>query len=124
MRPLSLREKKVFEGLCGTVSPEELATLRDAVRQHLGELLQASRRNELLPIDLAEELARRLDDLLEQLGSLAAEARPLVVGAARYFVTRDDVLPDQEGLLGLDDDVAVFNVVARRIGRADLEISG
>lgn len=124
VRQPSPHENRIFEALCADLTPEGLADLRAAVRRHLGELQQASRRNELLAIDLAEELAERLEELLGQFGGLDAEAQPLVVGAARYFVSRNDVIPDHGGLLGLDDDVAVFNAVARRIGRADLEITG
>jgi uncharacterized membrane protein YkvA (DUF1232 family) len=124
MRQPSLHETEVFEGLCGDVSRQALASLRAAVKQHLRDVDQAARQNELLATDLAEELARKLDGLLAELESLPEEARPLVVGAARYFVSDQDALPDYGGPLGLDDDVAVFNAVARRIGRADLEIAG
>lgn len=124
MRQPSLRETQVFEGLCGPVTTADLAALRAAVQRHLRDLDQASREDEFLATDLAEDLAERLDDLLEILPTLPDAARPLVVGAARYFVSDDDALPDRSGPTGLDDDVAVFNMVARRIGRADLEIAG
>lgn len=124
MRKPSRRENEDFERLCGMVNGPELGALRAAVQQHLRELEQAARRNELLATDLAEELARKLDGLLADIHTLPEEAQRLVVGAARYFVSDDDVLPDQGGPLGLDDDVAVFNGVVRQIGRADLEVSG
>ena len=124
MRQPSLYETEVFDGLCGEVTRQALASLRAAVKQHLRDVDQAARQNELLATDLAEELAHKLDGLLADLDSLPAEARPLIVGAARYFVSDDDALPDYGGPLGLDDDVAVFNAVVRRIGRADLEVAG
>ncbi len=124
MRQPSQRENQVFESLCGPVTIAEIAALRAAVQRHMRDIDQASRENEFLATDLAEVLAERLDDLLESFPSLAEDARPLVVGAARYFVSDEDALPDRSGPTGLDDDVAVFNVVARRIGRADLEIAG
>ncbi len=124
MRQPSQRETKVFEALCGPVTAADLAALRAAVQRHKRDLDQASRESEFLATDLAEELADKLDDLLETLPSLPEDVRPLVAGAARYFVSDDDALPDRSGPTGLDDDVAVFNMVARRIGRADLEIAG
>ncbi len=124
MRQPSQRENKVFEALCGPVTAADLAALRAAVQRHKRDMDQASRESEFLATDLAEELADKLDDLLETLPSLPEEVRPLVAGAARYFVSDDDALPDRSGPTGLDDDVAVFNMVARRIGRADLEIAG
>ncbi len=124
MRQPSQRETKVFEALCGPVTAADLAALRAAVQRHKRDLDQASRESEFLATDLAEELADKLDDLLETLPSLLEDVRPLVAGAARYFVSDDDALPDRSGPTGLDDDVAVFNMVARRIGRADLEIAG
>lgn len=122
MRAPSPAEIAHFEALCGPVTAEERAALRAAVQGHLLQLAQAARGNELLPVDLAEALASGLDRLLGQLDGLPAEARALVVGAARYFVSEEDVIPDTGDVLGLDDDVAVFNAVARRIGRAELVI--
>ncbi len=124
MRQPSHRENQVFEALCGPISPGDLAALRAAVARHKREIDNASRENEFLATDLAEELADKLDDLLEDLGALSPDAGALVVGAARYFVSDEDALPDRSGPTGLDDDVALFNTVVRRIGRADLEISG
>ena len=69
----------------------------------------------------AEELATRLDTLLEAVQTAGPEHRAAIVGAARYFVSAHDDVPDeQEG--GLDDDVDVFNHVARLVGRPDIVI--
>ena len=75
-----------------------------------------------MPVDLAEELAAKLDALLASIASLPVSAQPLVVGAARYFASDDDAIPDTGSVLGLDDDVAIFNAMVRRIGRPELEI--
>lgn len=122
MRDPSPAESAVFEACCGIVTGAERAALRAAVQRHLHDLRQAARRDELLPVDLAEALAGHLDTLLVGLDALPPDAHPLVVGAARYFVSDNDAIPDRQGVLGLDDDVAVFNAVARRIGRDDLQI--
>lgn len=122
MRPPSPAATAIFERLSGSATPEEIAALRRSVGQHVDELRQAARRHELLPVDLAVDMARKLDGLLLGFPSLSAEAQAVVVGAARYFVSEEDAIPDQSGVLGLDDDLAVFNAAVRRIGRADLEI--
>lgn len=100
----------------------ELHTLRNEVRGHLELLVQKQRSSELVSIDLAEALCTRLEKLLEAAPSFTASHRAAVVGAARYFVSTEDAVPDDQALTGLDDDVEVFNHVAREIGRADLVI--
>ena len=52
----------------------------------------------------------------------SARDQRLIVGAARYFVADDDAEPDTQSILGLDDDLAVFNHVATQIGEPDLRI--
>jgi hypothetical protein len=122
MRPPSLVETAIVERLSDPATLEEITALRRSVGQHLDELRQAARRDELLPVDLAAELARKLDALLVGLPALPPEAQALVVGVARYFVSEEDAIPDRSGVLGLDDDLAVFNAAVRRIGRPELEI--
>lgn len=100
----------------------EIAALRQAVRDHLASIRIAARKNELLPLDLAEELADKLDALLRDIAAMPDPQHRLAVGAARYFVSLDDAQPDTGGVLGLDDDVAVFNYAVRQMGRADLVI--
>ncbi len=123
MRTPSAKELALFQRLAGPASPTEVDALRASVLHHLDQIRQAARQHELLPVDLAEELAGRIDDLLLSIDRLPAEARPLVIGVARYFVSDNDAIPDQGSVLGLDDDLAVFNDTVRRIGRADLEIA-
>lgn len=123
MRPPTAQELATFERLCGSADASATAALRQAVKQHLGELQLAAKRNELIAIDLAQDIATKLDALLAQLPELTETAQHCVVGAARYFVSYEDALPDLHGPLGLDDDVAIFNLAARRILRPDLEIA-
>lgn len=110
----------LFESLCDGAADVDVDGLRLRVHQHLHEIRRAADKNELLPVDLAERLAGVLDQLLKSAGSLPAEHLVLVVGAARYFCSEDDLVGDTSSVLGLDDDIAVFNHVARQIGRPDL----
>ncbi len=110
--------------LAADLGPDELAILRRDVRAHFDELLRLqATRHELLAVDLAELLCSRVTVLLDMAPSLPSEARADIVGAARYFVSAHDAVHDSRDCIGLDDDVAVFNHVARSVGRADLEIT-
>jgi hypothetical protein len=112
----------VFFELMKGASDADLGALRSEVRAHLASFESKAARNGLLPVDIARELAAGLETLLATAPSLEADQRDLVVAAARYFVSEEDVRPDTEGVLGLDDDVQVFNHVARRLGRPELEL--
>lgn len=113
----------IFEKLRADLSAPELITLRAEVRAHYEALLVAQRRDELLAVDLAEALAARLDTLLAMAHQLASGPRADIVGAARYFISEDDAVPDGRSCTGLDDDVEVFNHVALALGRPDLVIT-
>lgn len=108
--------------LAADVPADGLAILRRDVRAHFEELVRLQARHELLPIDQAALLCSRLEVLLDMAPSLPTEARAAIVGAARYFVSANDVVPDAHNG-GLGDDVVVFNHVAREVGRADLQIA-
>lgn len=112
----------ILETLRADLTSIELQTLRREVREHYELLVQRQQSSELVSVDLAEALCERLDKLLEAAPSFTASHRAGVVGAARYFVSTEDAVPDDQALTGLDDDVEVFNHVAREIGRADLVI--
>lgn len=56
------------------------------------------------------------------MGNFSPDQQRLVVGAARYFVSQDDEYPDTDTILGLDDDVSVFNHVIEQLGRSDLKM--
>ncbi|MEQ8461520.1 MAG: YkvA family protein [Sandaracinaceae bacterium] len=104
------------------LDPDQVAALRQALRDHLDEIRAAAQSNELLPLDIAQEIAEKCDALLRGHAGLPPEHGALVVAAARYFISSDDARPDLQGVLGLDDDAAVFNHAARQIGRGDLVI--
>lgn len=112
--------QRLFREVARDADSTELADLRDAVRAHLAEFHEAAEANELLPVDIAEALAAALQQLLDAAPSMTPSNRALAIGAARYFVSDQDATPDLEGVLGLDDDLIVFNWVVCQIGRPDL----
>jgi uncharacterized membrane protein YkvA (DUF1232 family) len=116
------RAIEIFRELSRDGTHDEVEHLRAAVRAHLEALTAAQRKSELLALDLAEALASRLDGLLAGSRALSVEHRAAVLGAARYFVSADDAVPDAQSCTGLDDDVLVFNHVVVMIGRDDLRI--
>lgn len=122
MRAPNQHETALFDSLCGRASVDEIESLRTSVARHGEELRLAARQQELLPVDLSDALTRRIDTALAEYAALPPDAQRLVVGAARYFVSDADAIPDKSGVLGLDDDVAIWNLVVRRIDRPDLEI--
>lgn len=97
-------------------------TLRAKVVTHVGSIRAAALRNELLPVDLAELIARRLTGLLDQLEAFPEAQQSLILGAARYFISNLDHRPDTEDAMGLDDDLLVLNFVVTTIGRSDLVV--
>lgn len=113
---------QIFQGLREDLASDQLAALRAEVKDHYQRLVEAQKQSELIAVDLAEALCTRLDALLGMAHLMDSEARQNIVGAARYFVSSADARPDDQSCTGLDDDVDVFNQVARLLGRGDLAI--
>ena len=118
------RPLEIYRGYREDLPADEIAGLIEEVHAHFAGLVRAQERNELVAVDLAELLCERLEILLAAAPGLAADVRAEIVGAARYFVSVADAIPDDRSCIGLDDDVAVFNHVVRAIGRLDLEVTG
>lgn len=116
------RALQMFLRLREDLAPDGLAVLNEEVRRHYERLVDAQRRSELIAVDLADALCTRLEALLVMAHLLDPEARAHIVGAARYFVSSADERPDDQSCTGLDDDVEVFNHVARLLERHDLVI--
>ncbi|HEY5960528.1 MAG TPA: hypothetical protein VIV60_28440 [Polyangiaceae bacterium] len=95
-------------------------TLRAKVVTHVGSIRAAAQSNELLPVDLAELLARRLTGLLDDLEKYSVPHQQFILAAARYFISSDHHRPDTKDAMGLDDDLLVLNFVVTAIGRSDL----
>jgi len=64
---------EVFERLVSEIQPAHLVALESDVRSHLEVIRAAARQNELLPLDLADEIASKLHLLLRGLNALPAE---------------------------------------------------
>ena len=111
-----------FTSLCANVDEGAANDLQGQIRDHLAHIRGHLRFNEFLDVELAERLAEQLIQLLQILEAYSRADQRLIVGAARYFVADDDAEPDTQSILGLDDDLAVFNHVATQIGEPDLRI--
>lgn len=97
--------------------------LESACAAHVARFEAARSTNEFLPLAEARRLGAALPRLIER--ARAAGAPPhgerLAWIAARYFVLHEDGTHDFE-VVGLDDDLAVFNAICRHLGFADLAI--
>lgn len=119
---LPARIERVFDPLCLALTPEEAQALVQNVREHVGAVREAQRRNEFLDVGLVERMAGVLEGLLGDYEAFAPSHQALVAGAARYFVLGGDATPDTSSLLGFDDDILVLNYVLASIGCDDLRI--
>ena len=117
------RALEIYQTHREDLAPPQLGALKVEVRAHYDNLVATQQRNELIAIDLAEMLCVRLEGLLAIAHQLDADARSQIVGAARYFISSADAVPDEQSCTGLDDDVDVFNHMARSVGRLELLIS-
>lgn len=114
---------EIYGDLREDLAVPQLAALTVEVRAHFDGLVRAQQRNELVAIDLAEILCDRLEGLLAMAHQLDSEHRAHIVGAARYFISASDAVPDAQSCTGLDDDVEIFNHVVHILGRQDLMIT-
>lgn len=114
---------EMFVTMREDLSATDLTVLKREVRAHYEGLLAAQKKNELVAIDLGEMLCTRLEGLLAMAHLLDTERRADVVGAARYFIFSADEKPDDLSCTGLDDDVEIFNHVAKLLARPDLVIT-
>lgn len=114
---------EIYQTMREDLPAPALAALKTEVRAHYDHLLATQEHSEFVAVDLAELLCVRLEELLAMAHRLDVEARCQIVGAARYFISSSDAVPDDQSCTGLDDDVDVFNHVARALGRPDMIIT-
>ena len=120
---LGAKVNAVFSDMVEKAHRADISALRKEVREHLTAFEALAQKNGLLPVDIAQELAAGLEEFLDLYADLSAEHRRLVVAASRYFVSEEDARPETEGVLGLDDDIEVFNYVADQIGQSIRKIA-
>ena len=113
----------VFRQYCEDIPQEQISELKNKVTYHL-ELVRAELQpNEFIDIDLAEQIAQRIFQLLDQYATCPENKRRLIVGTARYFIQKQDVQADLTSIIGFDDDAAVLNYVLTELGKQDLKVS-
>lgn len=108
---------EIFKELHAASAGASAAELTREVDDSMAEFEEAAAQNGLLPLDIAQDLADAIGSLLEIYKDFSPEQQQLIAGAVRYFVSEDDAVPDTEGVLGLDDDVEVFNYVVEKLGQ-------
>lgn len=111
-----------FEEMCRAISVDDLDRLSRRAVTHVDLIAEAALNATDLPVDLAERLANGLASLTRSAAQLDAQQRAWVGGALSYFLLTGDANDDLSGAHGLDDDLAVFNEVCDRLGRADLKL--
>lgn len=104
--------------------PGDWPALLAACQAHVQRFEAALATNEFLPISEARRLGAALPRLRDRARTHAdpAYAERLAWIAARYFATPDDGAPDF-AVIGLDDDLAVFNAICAHLGFSDLQLS-
>ena len=112
----------LFRGFVDSADVLSVSELRAQIRSHHQQFRNAARSNGLLPLDIADALVGGLEDLLDLHAGLDDRGQRLVIGAARYFISDQDARPDLESVLGLDDDLVVYNWVVAQISRPELSI--
>ena len=99
----------------------EVSTMLPLLEQALSSLMASDSYDSNRHI--AEQLASAARQLLIHYPTIAPEYQPLVVGALRYFISDDDVTPDDIPYVGLDDDAQIMNYVLNIVGLGQYTIS-
>lgn len=99
--------------------PGDFASLLRDCQAHVRAFEEQFSTNELLPIDDARALAAGLAQLCTRVQAADSKARALAWIAGRYFVIADDGDADFS-VVGLDDDIAVFNTICTHLEFHDL----
>ena len=118
---LSPNIRMLFDSLCCSPSDVNTSFLKEQINIHLQKTHLALESNEFLDVNLAQQAATLLIDLVGHLGEFSIDNQMLIIGAARYFVLEDDHEPDTKSLLGFDDDIKVLNFVLGKLGKPKLK---
>ncbi len=115
------REVAQFTALCTESSAEDLKGEWLRVRTHVARIGELAQTNSEIDLDTARRIGAILEMLMSDAYSYSSEQRALLRGAAEYFILIGDEDDDLRPL-GFDDDAMVTNLVAKALGRADLQI--
>lgn len=122
VKELSGEVAEIFEELLDE-PPVDLEQLIEDLMEYRDELDDMMSAADLVDEDLGKSLATRLVELVERvIAEYGEEEHRLAQAAARYFIERADTDDDLDNPVGFDDDLEVFNMVARRLGYEDLVI--
>lgn len=104
---------------------DDWPTLLQECREHAAAFEAGLATNEFLPVEEARRLVAGIAALYDRTHAHRdpSFAERLAWIAARYFVIKLDGTADFE-VVGLDDDVAVFDAVCQTLGYEDLRIHG
>lgn len=115
------REVAQFAALCTESSAEDLKGEWLRVRTHVARLSEFALLNPDIDLETARRIGAILEVLMRDAYSYSGEQRALLRGAAEYFIFVGDDDNDLRSL-GFDDDAMVINLVAKALGRSDLQI--
>ena len=107
--PPNLKER--FHELCELCNGEELAALKAEVNEQSRVLRDAPDSFIGPSLEMLDQIVEASEMLLQQYESASDDHRKLIVGALRYFVAKEDAIPDDISTVGLDDDARVLNYV-------------
>lgn len=96
--------------------------LRRDVEEYLERVADERERFEFLNMGLAEAIAGRYLDLLDEVEGESAEVRRIVQAGLLYFVEPDDADDDFSSIIGFDDDRDVLNAIAEVLDHPDLTL--
>lgn len=123
LNDLPTEERLIAARLMDAEYPGAEALLGE-VNAYLAHLRDLHKQDETLDLTTAELLASGCSKLIGRLDTNApVSALQAVLVAVHYFVLEDDASDDAASCLGLDDDVEVFNAVAKSLGHTDLVIA-
>lgn len=108
-----------FRKLCDLLPVENIPAYKDEITRVVKHMHELTTGNPHLNEEIADEIAKRCQLLLDLYPTLSDERRRLVVGALRYFVITDDALSETSFSSGLDDDAKVMNYVLQQCGVED-----
>lgn len=110
-----------FTALCRDTPADDFKGEWLRVRTHVARVTEAGAVHPEVDVRSAKRIAKVLDDLMRDVYSYDDEQRALLRGAIEYFILVGDEENDLSSM-GFDDDAMVTNLVAKALGRQDLQV--